>query len=105
MCYKCCDKLIQDGVIHLQTAGTIRRVQHQSYLVAGISLQLFVVGVLDEDGDVADMRGHGAVVVNHGDRCLFCAHLQECLGKQSKKSKCVAKRIIPNSFIMILKNR
>ena len=56
-----------------------------SYRVAGIRLELFVVGVLDEDGDVTDVRAHSGVVVHHGDGCLLCAHLQERLDQGEKK--------------------
>ena len=56
------------------------RSQTRSHLVASVRLQLLVVGVLDEDRDVADVRRHRDVVVHHGDCRFLCAHLQERLG-------------------------
>lgn len=54
-------------------------------LVSSISLELFVIGVLNKDGDIADMRSNSGVVVNHSDGRLFCPHLQESLEDDGTK--------------------
>lgn len=44
-----------------------------------VGLQLAVVGVLDVDGLVADVRRGGGVVVHHGDRCFLRSHFYKSL--------------------------
>lgn len=66
-------------------------------LIASISFEFFVIGVLNKDRDIADMRSDSGVVVNHGDRCLFRSHLQECLGKKTENKALI------NTLLLALK--
>jgi len=54
-------------------------------LIASIRFELFVIRVLNKDGDIADMWSYCVVVVNHRDGCLLCSHLQE--GLETKREK------------------
>lgn len=50
-----------------------------------VGLQLTVVGVLDVDGLVADVRRGCGVVVHHGDRCFLRSHFYKSLEGEEKE--------------------
>lgn len=54
-------------------------------LISSISFEFFVIGVLNKDRDIADMRSYSGIVVNHSDGRLFRPHLQESLEDDKKK--------------------
>lgn len=86
------------------TLNTVVRYSGSTNLIASISFKFFVIGVLNKDGDVADMRSYSGVVVNHGDGCLFCPHLQERLEeeKRQKKSQINSPPLLPRRNDLIL---
>lgn len=44
-----------------------------------------MIGVLNKDRDIANMRSYSGVVVNHSDGRLFRPHLQESLEESKTK--------------------
>ncbi len=65
-------------------------------LIASISFEFFVIGVLNKDRDVADMRSYSGVVVNPSDGCLFRPHIQERLEEEERENKALI-----NSFLLL----
>ena len=70
------------------------------HLVGGVvSLELLVVGVLQEDGMVADDGRHRGIIADHGLGRVLRVHLYEGLGTQEKAKRITSVNSTTSSFL------